>query len=52
MDGIPDAIAERQLGHFDRIAPEYGNGVRAARAALQTGRPADAISDTESAAAE
>jgi len=52
MDGIPDAIAERQLGHFDRIALEYGNGVRAARAALQTSRPADAISDNESAAAE
>ena len=52
MDGIPDAIAERQIGHFNRIATAYGEGVRAARAALKTARPADSISDNESAAAE
>ena len=52
MDGIPGFIAERQLAHFDLIAKEYGDGVRAARAALATAAPADAISDQESAAAE
>jgi catalase len=52
MDGVPEEIVERQLGHFDRIAREYGDGVRAARAALKTMGPADAISDQESAAAE
>lgn len=34
MAGVPDAIIERQLVHFDRISQEYGDGVRAARAAL------------------
>jgi catalase len=52
MDGIPDFIADRQLAHFDLISKEYGDGVRAARAALTTSAPADAISDQESAAAE
>src|SRR5690606_14421287 len=52
MDGVPDEIIDRQLVHFDLIAREYGDGIRAARAALRTGRPADAISDEESAAAE
>ena len=52
MDGVPDEIIDRQLAHFDLIAKEYGDGIRAARAALKTGKPADAISDGESAAAE
>jgi catalase len=52
MDGIPEAIAERQIAHFDRIDKAYGDGVRAARAALTTAHPADSISDGESAAAE
>ncbi|WKL56025.1 catalase [Asticcacaulis sp. ZE23SCel15] len=30
MDGVPDFIIERALGHFDRIHPDYGNGIRAA----------------------
>ncbi|UAW98119.1 catalase [Halopseudomonas nanhaiensis] len=34
MQGVPGFIIERQLGHFDRIHPDYGNGVRAALKAL------------------
>jgi len=30
MGGVPDFILERQFAHFDRIAPEYGDGVRSA----------------------
>lgn len=30
MGGVPEFIVERQLAHFDRIHPDYGNGVRAA----------------------
>ena len=30
MAGVPDFIVERQLGHFDKIDPAYGAGVRAA----------------------
>jgi catalase len=51
MDGVPDEIIERQLVHFDRIAREYGDGIRAARAALATGAPAYTISYQQSAAA-
>ncbi|ACJ00901.1 catalase [Rhodospirillum centenum] len=30
MAGVPDFIIERQLGHFDRVDPAYGAGVRRA----------------------
>ncbi|MDE1152264.1 MAG: catalase [Micavibrio sp.] len=30
MGGVPDFILERQFAHFDKIAPEYGDGVRSA----------------------
>lgn len=30
MKGVPDFIVERALGHFDRIDPAYGNGIRRA----------------------
>lgn len=30
MDGVPAAIMERQLGHFDKADPAYGEGVRKA----------------------
>ncbi|MDC7683385.1 catalase [Asticcacaulis sp. BYS171W] len=30
MAGVPDFIVERALGHFDRIDPAYGDGIRAA----------------------
>jgi catalase len=33
MAGIPDDIAERQLGHFHKVHPDYAAGVRAARVA-------------------
>jgi catalase len=30
MAGVPDPIVERQLGHFDKADPAYGDGVRRA----------------------
>ena len=30
MQTVPQEIIDRQLGHFDKADPEYGNGVRAA----------------------
>ncbi|NLN27617.1 MAG: catalase [Firmicutes bacterium] len=33
MDGVPQFIIDRQLAHFDRVHPDYGDGVRAALAA-------------------
>ncbi len=30
MGGVPGEIVERQLAHFDKIHPDYGNGVRKA----------------------
>ena len=30
MGGVPRHIVDRQLAHFDKIHPDYGNGVRAA----------------------
>jgi catalase len=32
MNGVPEFIVERQLGHFAKIHPDYANGVRAALA--------------------
>ena len=46
MGGIPQAIEERQLAHFDKIHSEYGNGVRRALA-KSDGRERPAISETE-----
>jgi catalase len=51
MEGVPDEIIDRQLVHFDRVAKEYGDGVRAARAMLGRARPVDAISDGETGVA-
>jgi catalase len=33
MDGVPDAIVERQLGHFAKADPAYAKGVREALSA-------------------
>jgi catalase len=33
MQGVPQEIIERQIGHFDKADPAYGAGVRAALAA-------------------
>jgi catalase len=33
MQGVPDNIIERQLGHFAKVHPDYAAGVRAALAA-------------------
>jgi catalase len=30
MEGVPKNIIERQLSHFDKADPEYGEGVRQA----------------------
>ena len=46
MGGIPQEIEERQLAHFDRVHPDYGNGVRRALA-RSDGRARPAISVTE-----
>jgi len=48
MAGVPDFIVDRQLAHFDLIAKEYGDGVRAALAAGAT----NSNSQGESVAAE
>jgi catalase len=34
MQGVPDNIVERQLGHFEKVHPDYAAGVRAALAKL------------------
>ncbi len=33
MQGVPEFIVERQLGHFEKVHPDYAAGVRAALAA-------------------
>jgi catalase len=40
MAGIPEHIYERQLGHFEKIHPDYAAGVRAASASLSGARQA------------
>ena len=32
MAGVPKEIVERQLGHFERVHPDYAAGVREALA--------------------
>ncbi len=34
MKGVPDTIVERQLGHFEKVHPDYAAGVRAALAKM------------------
>jgi len=34
MQGVPDEIVERQLGHFEKVHPDYAAGVRKALADL------------------
>jgi catalase len=46
MGGVPEHIIERQLGHFDKIHPDYAAGVRAA---LARNKAADTISQGEDA---
>ncbi len=45
MGGIPREIEERQLAHFDKVNPDYGNGVRRALAKAD-GRERPGISVT------
>ena len=40
MQGVSREIVNRALGHYDRISPEYGNGIRAALAGLAGHREA------------
>ncbi|MEH6567190.1 MAG: catalase [Halopseudomonas sp.] len=35
MQGVPEFIIERQLGHFDKVHPDYARGVREALAAAK-----------------
>jgi catalase len=37
---LPNEIVERQLGHFDKVHPDYGKGVRAALAAKAASKSA------------
>ncbi|MGQ9367442.1 catalase [Azospirillum sp. ST 5-10] len=41
MRGVPDLIVERQLALFDRVHPDYGDGVRAALATTAEPVPAE-----------
>ena len=34
MNGVPQDIIDRVLGHYDKISPDYGNGIRKALNAL------------------
>ena len=34
MQGVPDYIVERQLGHFEKVHPDYAADVREALARL------------------
>jgi catalase len=34
MQGVPDEIIERQLGHFEQVHPDYAAGVRAALSSM------------------
>jgi len=34
MQGVPDEIIERQLGHFEKVHPDYAAGVRAALSSM------------------
>jgi catalase len=47
MYGIPDFIIERQLGHFDKVHPDYGAGVRRKLAEVAARQGADATMATE-----
>ncbi|TWT55292.1 Catalase [Thalassoglobus neptunius] len=36
MQGVPDFIVERQLGHFEKVHPDYAEGVKKALASKST----------------
>ncbi|WP_184801799.1 catalase [Nitrospirillum iridis] len=45
MQGVPQGIVDRQLGHFAKVHPEYADGVRRALASGEgAGRPETAVS--------
>jgi catalase len=43
MQGVPEHIVERQLGHFAKVNPAYADGVRAALAALKLPANSDPV---------
>ncbi|UHD45901.1 catalase [Aureimonas altamirensis] len=43
MGGIPEEIAERQIALFDKVHPDYGAGVRKARAEFAGREPAISV---------
>jgi len=40
MQGVPQEIVERQLGHFEKADPDYAGGIRAALERMANGRAA------------
>ena len=43
MGGIPEEIAERPIALFDKVHPDYGAGVRKARAEFAGREPAISV---------
>jgi catalase len=41
MQDVPEFIVERQLGHFEKVHPDYAAGVRAALNMKSKGTAAD-----------
>ncbi|WP_279483638.1 catalase [Aureimonas sp. SK2] len=52
MQGVPDFIVERQLGHFDKVHADYGAGIRRALAAQGRDDEQASLTTSHSAAAE
>ena len=52
MFGIPDFIAERQLGHFEKVHPDYAAGVRKALEKMTAEKAADTAQQQDIKAAE
>ncbi len=52
MQGVPQFIVDRQLAHFDKVDPAYGEGVRRALAAQGRDDEEASLTTSHSAAAE
>ncbi|RIX97725.1 catalase [Aureimonas flava] len=52
MQGVPDFIVERQLGHFDKVHADYGAGIRRALASQVRDDAEASLTTSHSAAAE
>ena len=49
MAGVPQEIVERQMGHFERVHPDYARGVREAMARAGGGEAAQAAQSMQAA---